>query len=80
MKRKKFFNRKDMTDELSINWLVQFNENEELIKTAFSEMNSLIKGIARAQKYDLILANVLAYGTATDITSDVKKKLSLTHE
>jgi len=33
MKRKKFFNRKDMTDELRINWLVQFNENEELIKT-----------------------------------------------
>lgn len=52
-------------------------QNEELVKTALSEMHSLIKGMARAQNYDLILANVLAAGTATDITADVKKKFTL---
>lgn len=55
-------------------------QNEELLQTAMSDMNSLLKGIARTKNYDLILANVLATGSATDITDTVKQKLNFSHE
>jgi len=32
MKKRKNFNRKDMTDELNINWLLRMSEKEEYLE------------------------------------------------
>lgn len=52
-------------------------QNDELLKTANADIQAMIKGMARANRYDVILANPLSTGSAQDITSNFKKNFTL---
>lgn len=52
-------------------------QNDELLKTAHADIQAIIKGMARANQYDLILANALSAGSAKDITVNVKQNFTL---